>query len=25
VLPALKHALEKLGGDMSDCAAPVER
>jgi len=25
VLPALKHALEKLGGDMSDCAAPMER
>ena len=25
VLPALKHALEKLGGDMSDCAAPTER
>ena len=22
VLPALKHALEKLGGDSSDCAAP---
>jgi molybdenum cofactor synthesis domain-containing protein len=22
VLPALKHALEKLGGDMSDCATP---
>ncbi|MCX5878912.1 MAG: MogA/MoaB family molybdenum cofactor biosynthesis protein [Deltaproteobacteria bacterium] len=25
VLPALKHALEKLGGDSSDCAAPMER
>jgi molybdopterin biosynthesis enzyme MoaB len=25
VLPALKHALEKLGGDSSDCAAPTER
>ena len=25
VLPALKHALEKLGGDSSDCAAPLER
>ena len=25
VLPALKHALEKLGGDMSDCSPPVER
>lgn len=25
VLPALKHALEKLGGDMSDCAPPMER
>lgn len=25
VLPALKHALEKLGGDSSDCAAPIER
>jgi len=25
VLPALKHALEKLGGDMSDCATPMER
>ena len=25
VLPALKHALEKLGGDTSDCAPPVER
>jgi len=25
VLPALKHALEKLGGDTSDCAAPTER
>jgi len=25
VLPALKHALEKLGGDTSDCAAPLER
>jgi len=24
VLPALKHALEKLGGDMSDCAPPME-
>ncbi len=23
VLPALKHALEKLGGDTSDCAAPL--
>jgi len=23
VLPALKHALEKLGGDSSDCAAPA--
>jgi len=23
VLPALKHALEKLGGDTSDCAAPA--
>ena len=25
VLPALKHALEKLAGDTSDCAAPMER
>ena len=25
VLPALKHALEKLGGDTTDCAPPVER
>ena len=25
VLPALKHALSKLGGDTSDCAAPNER
>jgi len=25
VLPALKHALEKLGGDTSDCAVPPER
>jgi len=25
VLPALKHALEKLGGDSTDCAPPVER
>ena len=25
VLPALKHALEKLGGDTADCATPVER
>jgi len=25
VLPALKHALEKLGGDPSDCATPMER
>ena len=25
VLPALKHALEKLGGDSSDCATPMER
>jgi molybdenum cofactor synthesis domain-containing protein len=25
VLPALKHALEKLGGDSSDCATPIER
>jgi len=25
VLPALKHALEKLAGDTSDCAPPVER
>jgi molybdenum cofactor synthesis domain-containing protein len=25
VLPALKHALEKLGGDTADCASPVER
>jgi len=25
VLPALKHALEKLAGDTSDCAAPVAR
>lgn len=25
VLPALKHALEKLGGDTSDCAAPTAR
>jgi molybdenum cofactor synthesis domain-containing protein len=24
VLPALKHALEKLGGDSSDCATPME-
>jgi len=25
VLPSLKHALEKLGGDSSDCATPMER
>lgn len=25
VLPALKHALSKLGGDTTDCATPVER
>jgi len=25
VLPALKHGLSKLSGDMSDCAAPIER
>lgn len=25
LLPALKHALEKLAGDTSDCAAPMER
>jgi molybdopterin adenylyltransferase len=25
VLPALKHALAKLGGDTTDCAAPLER
>jgi len=25
VLPALKHALEKLGGDTSDCAVPTAR
>ena len=25
VLPALKHALEKLGGDTADCATSVER
>ena len=25
VLPALKHALEKLAGDTTDCAPPVER
>jgi molybdenum cofactor synthesis domain-containing protein len=25
VLPALKHALEKLGGDTSDCATPMAR
>jgi molybdopterin adenylyltransferase len=25
VLPALKHALSKLGGDMSDCASPTGR
>jgi len=25
VLPALKHALSKLGGDPTDCAAPIKR
>ena len=25
VLPALKHALSKLGGDVTDCATPTER